>query len=198
MIAKASSGRDGRKFGPALLVGLAAAAFPAGLLVVHLTWWTAWSWAGVAMMILSPLVAARLYERWFRPGAFRPAMRRYNGRIIVTMLIYVGLLVAAVQLYKLGYAAGGLGYVIALAPALPIVACIGHMALFLKEEEDEFQRSILIQALLWSGALTFAEATVWGFLETFGKAPNVWMWVVPVVFFAQLGVAMPAIAWRYR
>lgn len=59
-------------------------------------------------------------------------------------------------------------------------------------------REMIRNALLWSGALTMCEATVWGFLETFGKAPNVWMWVVPVAFFVQLGLMLPLAARKFR
>jgi quinol-cytochrome oxidoreductase complex cytochrome b subunit len=69
---------------------------------------------------------------------------------------------------------------------------------FLREETDEVMGQLIRTALLWSGALTLCEATVWGFLETFDKVPNIWMWVAPVVFFAQLGVTLPLAARRYR
>jgi hypothetical protein len=57
---------------------------------------------------------------------------------------------------------------------------------------------MVMNSLVWSGAATLCEATVWGFLETFGKAPHLWMWAVPVAFFAQLAVTGPLAAWRYR
>lgn len=32
----------------------------------------------------------------------------------------------------------------------------------------------------------------------FGKAPHLWLWVVPIAFFAQMGVTMPLALRRYR
>ena len=188
----------GGRLGRIALVGLAAAGAPVGLAVVSLTWWSGWSWAGVALMSLSPMLAAWLFRRFFSSTPMRPAMRRYHRRLTATILVYVTMLLAATHLYDLGLTAGPLGYLIALAPAAPIVGIFLILGQFLREETDEVMREMIRTALLWTGALTLCEATVWGFLETFDKAPNVWMWAVPVAFFAQLGVTLPLAARKFR
>ena len=180
------------------LVALAAAGFPLGVAIVVVTWWNGWSWLGAALMSLSPMVAAMLAARLFKPAAMRPAMRRYGRRLALNMIVYVAVLMGATMLYQRGLTEGPLGYLIALAPALPIIGVFVIIARFLAEETDEFMRKIVLSSLVWSGALTLCEATVWGFLETFGKAPHVWMWAVPVAFFAQLGVTMPLAGRKYR
>lgn len=188
----------GNRLSHIALVALAAAGAPFGLAVVQLTWWSAWSWAGVALMSLSPMLAVGLYRRFFSTTPMRPAAQRYGRRLTAAILVYVAALMAATHLYDLGLTTGPLGYLVALAPAAPIVAIFMIIGQFLREETDEVMGQLLRTALLWSGALTLCEATVWGFLETFDKVPNIWMWVAPVVFFAQLGVTLPLAARKYR
>ncbi|HEY0438027.1 MAG TPA: hypothetical protein VGC92_15410 [Phenylobacterium sp.] len=180
------------------LIALAALGAPAGGLIIWLTWWSPWSWVGVALLSFSPMVAARLVTRYVLDVQMRPAMQRYSNRLVVTMVVYFLVLLASTQLYRQGLAAGPLGYVLALLPAIPILGIFALYARYFREETDEFQRQMLMTSLIWSGAATLCEATVWGFLETFGKAPHVWMWAVPVAFFAQLSITGPLAGRRYR
>jgi len=180
------------------LVALAAGGFPLGLLIVALTWWSAWSWLGALLVSFSPLVAARLYGRFFRAQDIRPAMLRYNQRLTLNMVVYFALLMASIILHERGLTEGALGYVIAAVPALPIVNCLVLMARWLREESDEVVRAMTLDAIVWAGGLTLGEATVWGFLETFGKVPNLWMWLAPLAFFAQFGITAPLAARKYR
>jgi hypothetical protein len=180
------------------LVALAVAGAPLGLAILYLTWWSAWSWVGVVLSSLSPMLAVRLAAHFFKAAEMRPAMRRHSNRLAITMVIYVVVLIAATQLYREGLAGGPLGYGLALLPALPIIGIFLIYGRYFQEETDEVMRNIVMTSLIWSGALTFCEATAWGFLETFGKVPNLWMWVVPVAFFTQLLVTSPLAARRYR
>jgi hypothetical protein len=180
------------------LVALAAAGAPLGLILVWLTWWTTWSWAGVALLSFSPMLAARLASGLSPAAEMRPAMRRYSNRLALTIMAYFVALLATTEAYRAGLAAGPLGYLLAILPALPILGVFGLYGRYLREETDEVLRSIVMTSLVWSGAATLCEATIWGFLETFGKVPNLWMWTVPVAFFAQLGITGPLAGRRYR
>lgn len=180
------------------LVVLAALGVPAGGLIIWLTWWSPWSWIGVALLSFSPMVAARLVSRWFPQAQMRPALSRFNNRLVLTMAVYVVTLMATTELYRRGLADGALGYGLALLPALPILGIFGLYGRYFREESDELQRQMVMTSLIWSGAATLCEATVWGFLETFGKAPHIWMWAVPVAFFAQLAITSPLVHRRYR
>jgi hypothetical protein len=194
----ASRSRSPSRSARIALVALAASGLPIGLAIVWLTWWTPWSWIGVALMSFSPMVAARLASYFFRAAEIRPAMRRYSNRLAVTMIVYFLVLLATTQLYQHGLTEGPLGYVLAVLPAAPIVGVFLIYGRYFQEETDEVMRNIVMTSLVWSGAVTLCEATVWGFLETFGKAPNLWMWVVPVAFFAQLAITGPLAGRRYR
>ncbi len=169
-----------------------------GALMMAFLWGSVGGWVGVVILGLA-IVA---WGANFRvPGSLdgsRPAGRRYGLRVALTMgVAYPILFFSALWLYKHGLAQGPLGYVIAAAPALPVVGMFLIFQRFFREETDEVLRANLLWALVWSGALTLCEASIWGFLETFGKAPHVWMWAVPVVFFAQLGVTIPLAQRRY-
>ena len=61
---------------------------------------------------------------------------------------------------------------IALAPAAPIVAIFLIIGQFLREETDEVMGQLIRTALLWSGALTLCEATVWGFPGNLRQGPE--------------------------
>lgn len=180
------------------LYGLAALGVAIGALITWQTWWSPWSWVGVAFMCFSPMVASRFAGRWLPGAEMRPAMRRYSDRLALNMIGYFIVFIGASEAYRRGWAAGPFGYVLALLPALPILRIFLLYARYFREETDEFQKAVVMTSLIWSGAATLCEATVWGFLETFGKAPHVWMWAAPVAFFAQLGITGPLAGRRYR
>jgi MFS family permease len=179
------------------IVALVSAGLPLGGLILWLSWWHWWSWIGVALISFSPMVAARLVSRFFKAAEMRPAMRRYNNRLMVTMVGYFLLLLLAIQGFRAGWISGPLGYGLALVPALPLVAIFALYGRYFQEETDEVQRAIVMTGLVWSGAASLCEATVWGFLEMFGKAPHLWLWAVPVAFFAQLGITGPLAARKF-
>jgi hypothetical protein len=179
------------------LIALGGGGFLTGLAVVVLNWGHGWAWLGAALMSLSP-TAAGLVGRRLDGGLMRPAIRRYALRQAAITVVYFVVLFAATALYKRGLTEGPLGYLVAVAPAAPILGIFLILHRFLKEETDEMMREVFLSSLVWSGALTLCEATVWGFLETFGKVPHVWMWVVPVAFFAQLGLTGPLAGRKYR
>jgi quinol-cytochrome oxidoreductase complex cytochrome b subunit len=125
-------------------------------------------------------------------------MRRYSTRLMVNMAGYFVLLVAAVEAYQRGWSAGPFGYVLAIVPALPILGLFVLYARYFREETDEVQRAMVMTSLVWSGAASLCEATVWGFLEMFGKAPHIFLWIVPVAFFAQIAITGPLAARRFQ
>jgi hypothetical protein len=158
----------------------------------------AWTYVGGLGTVAASLAFALASNRLFRREKIRPPMRRYLVRFGISMSAYVMLLLTAVSLYHHGLTAGPLGYVVALAPAAAILGCIASVGFYLAEETDEFARETLIQSLLWGTAATLSVATVWGFLETFGKAPHVPAWAVVPLFAIAMGVAQAFVARRYR
>lgn len=126
------------------------------------------------------------------------AMRRYMLRFIPAMLAYVVVLTGSILTFEHLRPTGPLLWVVAVAPALPIIAVIAIMGLYLMEETDEFQRGMSAQALLWGMGITLAAATVWGFLENFGLVAHMPTYLAFPVFCGAFGLAQPLVRWRYK
>jgi hypothetical protein len=82
--------------------------------------------------------------------------------------------------------------------SLPMIAAVVIFGLYLREETDEFQKSLRVWALLWSTGVTLTAITFWGSLEQFAHFPTVTIWSVQVLFFAVFGVTSVILRWRYR
>jgi len=117
----------------------------------------------------------RLAQRAKRIGP-SAAAKRYRMRFSVAISIYVvaliGALSAVIQYHLTGLAA----YVLAITPALPLLAVVVSMGVYLREETDEFERAMQTEAALWASGGLLAIETVWGFLELFGLVPHVQTW----------------------
>ena len=126
------------------------------------------------------------------------ATRRYTVRALCAMSLYVAFLSTAVWLFKHHPPTGAPAYILALLPALPIVAMIIIVGVYLAEEQDEFQRNVLIQSMLWSIGITLAITTVWGFLENFGNTPHLQPFLIFPMFWFIVGVSTPILKVQYR
>lgn len=60
---------------------------------------------------------------------------------------------------------GVVAFFIAAATILPSIGIIILFFRYLREETDDFDRAILVESILWGGALTLALAQTWGFIE---------------------------------
>lgn len=116
------------------------------------------------------------------------ATRNYRLRIWALGGAYVATLLPAVFWFRHGAPSGALAYVVAVAPAVPVVGMVWTMGLYLLEERDEYIRMRRTQDFLWAAGLTFSIATVWGFLENFDLVPHVPAFYLVVLFCGALGV----------
>lgn len=177
--------------------------FVAFLLAVALSVWIGqlgrvWAYVGGLGTVAASLAFALLSNKLFRRETIRSPMRRYLIRFGVSMSAYVILLVTAVSLGRDGWADGPWGYPIALAPSVGVLGAIASVGFYLAEETDEFARNTLIQSLLWGTAGTLSVASIWGFLESFDKAPHAPTWAMVPIFAVFMGLAQALIARRYR
>ena len=91
-------------------------------------------------------------------------------------MLFIGmpLLVAniAMAIWGIGYRhlTGVPAYLPAILVALPGVAFIVIFGLYLSEEQDEFQRNLWVQSLLWGIGATLTVITFWGSLVEFELA----------------------------
>ena len=127
-----------------------------------------------------------------------PTQRRYTYRLFAVMAVYVAFTFLAVWAFKHIHPTGVLAYLLAVLPSLPIIASIVVAGLYLAEEKDEFQRTVLSQAMIWSIGTTLAFTTVWGFLENFVHVPHFDLYLVFPFFCFCVGIATPALKARYR
>jgi hypothetical protein len=126
------------------------------------------------------------------------AGRRYIYRLAPTMVVYIAFLFIAQWTFHHHHPTGLVVYLIAVLPALPLVATLAIVGLYIAEESDEFGRSIIVQSMLWGLGGALSVSTIWGFLEDFAKAPHISTFYVYIFFWIFMGISQPFIRMRYR
>ena len=126
------------------------------------------------------------------------AGRRYIYRLAPTMAIYLLFLFIAKWSFHHLHPTGLIVYLLAILPALPLVATLAVVGLYIAEESDEFERSILVQSMLWGLGGALAIGTIWGSLEDFAGAPHLSIFSVFLFFWIFMGISQPFIRMRYR
>ncbi|SNS27524.1 hypothetical protein SAMN05421770_101299 [Granulicella rosea] len=126
------------------------------------------------------------------------AARRYAQRFLPTMALYCLAIFFSTWYFKHYHPAGALAYLLAVLPAIPLVAVIVIVGLYLSEEKDEFQHALLVQSLIWSIGATLAVTTVWGFLEAFLPVLRLQPYLIFPMFCFFSGIAKAVQRWRYR
>jgi hypothetical protein len=141
--------------------------------------------------------SARLRARGLVPP-MRAPIRRYMRRFLPAMGAYAAVLFASMRLYKTYDLAPPLLWLVAVAPALPLIGAIAAIGLYLKEEDDEFQRTLAINAHVLATGLMLAIMTVWGFLEQFHLVAHLPAWTAFPLLALCLVPSQAIVHWRYR
>jgi hypothetical protein len=124
--------------------------------------------------------------------SFRPAIRRYNHRVLWLSFAYAIFLMVAVYAFKHHLLSGPPAYVAAIMPALAIIGIFVAIGLYLIEEQDEYQRMLMVRQILWASGFSLSAATIWGFLESFELVGHVESYYVAVLWFGGLGLGAVA------
>jgi hypothetical protein len=134
------------------------------------------------------------------PNCFFPtkASRSYQMRLLPTMLIYVLFVFITKWSFDHLHPTGLMVYLLAILPAVPLVGSIAIVGLYIAEESDEFQRSILIQSMLWGFGVALAVGSVWGYLEDFANAPRRSAFYAYLSFWIVSAISQSIIRLRYR
>jgi hypothetical protein len=127
-----------------------------------------------------------------------PAARRHTRRFVRAATAYVVLLTIAIGAYRRLHPVGATAYLLALAPAVPLVFAIVSIGIYLREETDEFERAVKSESAIWATGGLLAVATVWGFLEMFRLVPHVDSWVAFPIWALFLVPAEIFLRRRYR
>ena len=122
-------------------------------------------------------------------GSTSKAAKRYTQRLLTVMTLYV-LAVLAVTKFVHGHNPKGwkLWFVAAL-PTAPIVAMLGVIGLYLKEETDEFKRMTITRSMLWATAVTLAATAFNDFMRSYGGGDVLPPFTTFVTFFLVMGLA---------
>ena len=115
-----------------------------------------------------------------------PAMRRYILRLAVATAAYLVTLAIAVRF--VGVVDGPLAYLLALLPGVSVAGMFWAIGRLLEEEQDEYQRMLLVRQSLVATGFTLSVVTIWGFLENFDLVQHVDAFFIAVLWFFGLGL----------
>ena len=127
-----------------------------------------------------------------------PAGKRYLARFFPVIAAYVIVLLAVDWTFRHHPPTGVLKYSMAAAPALPVIGLIVVMGLYLVEEKDEFERSILVQSMLWGIGVTLSFNTLVESLINFAGMHPLPTFHLFTLFVVVFGFAQPLIRRRYQ
>jgi hypothetical protein len=134
------------------------------------------------------------------PEVGSPAKYRAEDRflfIVVPSLVPLYVAAWVLQHFRI-HPTGFLAVVCALVFTSPFLAGIAIYAIYLGEEKDEFQRTLLSRAMLWGIGVTLPVTTFWGMMESFGVGPAFRArWVMPLFMVPYL-IALLVMRRRYR
>ena len=128
-----------------------------------------------------------------------PARDHMEDRVL---FIGMPLMVANIAMAFWGFGSGHLKgvwvYLPAILFALLGVAFIVIFGLYLKEEQDEFERAVWVQALLWGIGATLTVITFWGSLVEFELVKDLKLMFVFPLFMLITCIARFVLKLRYR
>ena len=119
-------------------------------------------------------------------GPNDPAMRLYVRRVVPTMLLYVALICVVPFVIHIMRATGPLLWLLAALPALPLCAVFWFIGRLFTGLKDEYVRMLEVRKALIATGFALSLSSIWGWLEVYGQAPHVSMYVVPVAWFVGL------------
>lgn len=126
------------------------------------------------------------------------AQQRYLARFFSAMSAYVLFFALAQYTFHHYHPLGSLAVMLALGPAVAIVASMIVVGIYLTEEQDEFARMVFIRSILWGIAGTLGFTTVRGFLELFLGISPFPLYAIYPVFWVVNGLAQAAHEFYYR
>ena len=182
--------------------GLASAAFLGACFYLKRHHADTMTLMGVALVYGLVILALTSYCSMMvrRAGRLSPsaAAKRYRLRFMIAMTVYTVALIGALSAVIQYHLTGAAAYVLAITPALPLLAVIVNMGVYLREETDEFERAMQAEAALWASGGLLAIETVWGFMELFDLVPHIEIWWAFPIWCALLAPGNAIARRRYR
>lgn len=122
-------------------------------------------------------------------GCSSAAGKRYRRRVLTAMSLYLVILYACVKLAKLVPEHGWMLYVLALLPAVPVLAVLAILGRYLQEETDEYLRLLAMRSLILASGALLGTIVVNDFLRAIAHGDALSPFVCFVVFFLSFGIA---------
>jgi uncharacterized membrane protein len=149
--------------------------------------------------MLTLCLSAGLRQQKLTGQRSSPAARRYVLRFVPAMMGYAIALIGALWLFNTYHLLGWPADVVAVAPALPVLVAIWAIGRFMVEEDDEFQRKLMVESYMIATAATLGICTVVGFLQSFDlMTRDIPLWAVFPLLAACLIPAQGWVKWKYR
>jgi len=118
-----------------------------------------------------------------------PAQLRLQRRVVLSSLAFAVVLIPIVYAVRHGYVAGPWRTVLALVPAIPLIALFASYSRYLSEETDEYVRTLVVKSILSATTVTMVCTVVWGCLVEIGGAPPIALWWVAFAWIFAQGVS---------
>jgi len=117
------------------------------------------------------------------------AVQRYTRRIVVTMSAYMVLVFATTFAVRHEHLTGWPLYVCAVLPSIAIFRQLYVVAMYLREETDEYVRQQVVNSLLWSTACILGLTAFTDFLRCYTPYGTLPPFTVFVTFWIIFGIA---------
>ena len=124
------------------------------------------------------------------------ALRRYTWRLATAMTAFLATLFLADYWVEDRQLSGPPAAMLALLPGLCAASVFWAIGRLFIEQEDEYQRMLLVRQLLVASGTSLSAITVWSFLSDFGIVSPAHGFYPLALFFVGLGIG--AIANRIR
>jgi RsiW-degrading membrane proteinase PrsW (M82 family) len=100
------------------------------------------------------------------------AVKAYTRGILLTMSGYVFAVSGTSAYVHHHHPHGPLLFVLCAIPSFCILSMLGVVAIYLRDEHDEYQRMLVVRSLLWATFVVLALSAYTDFLRAFGNLPG--------------------------
>ena len=117
------------------------------------------------------------------------AAKRYSQRVGAIMIFYVLAVYRVTKLVHDHHPTGWKLYFTAALPAIPILALLAVVGMYLREEVDEYKRLVIVRSMLVAIGVTLAMTAFTDFLRSYGAITEVPPFTEFVVFWVVMAIA---------
>jgi hypothetical protein len=121
-------------------------------------------------------------------GTMSKAGKRYVWRMLMVSCGYVLAVWGTTSFVVHRHPQGGEVYALALLPTIPVLCMLGVVGLYLREEQDEFQRMLVVRSILLAIAGTLSLSVFGDFLRSYGARKTIPPFTEFVVFWVLFGL----------